>query len=151
MPTVPSNSIPFRHTNGCSCKSVKVFETENVSTWGGHEPPTSGVMPNTLTIWATMARHLLSHDCEYWWVNICNVHCVLATAFISTHERMFLWKCQSVWDRMSYANILTAIDNKLNDAQPLVNMFTTKTIGKVIKKIVAWTIHTIHMFTATEL
>ena len=27
-----TNSIHFRHTNGCSCGSVKVFETENVST-----------------------------------------------------------------------------------------------------------------------
>ena len=28
---------------------VKVFETENVSTWGGLEPPTFGFMPNALT------------------------------------------------------------------------------------------------------
>ena len=55
------NSIHFRHTNGCSCKSVKVFETANVSTWGGLEPPTFGFMPNTLTYWAIRARHLLSH------------------------------------------------------------------------------------------
>ena len=30
----------------------KVFETENVSTWGGLEPPIFGFMPNALTIWA---------------------------------------------------------------------------------------------------
>ena len=46
-------------TNRCSCESVKVFETENVSTWGGHEPPTFGFMLNALTIWAIRARHLL--------------------------------------------------------------------------------------------
>ena len=27
------NSILLRHTNGCSCESVKLFETENISTW----------------------------------------------------------------------------------------------------------------------
>ena len=83
------------------------FETENVSTWGGLEPPTFGFMPNALTIWAIRARHLLSHVVEYWlWryryflrkANIWYVNCARATAFISTHERMFLWKCQSFWD-----------------------------------------------------
>ena len=37
------------------------FETENVSTWGGLEPPTIGFIPNALTYWAIRARHLLSH------------------------------------------------------------------------------------------
>ena len=31
--------IHFRITNGCSCESVKVLETENISTWGALEPP----------------------------------------------------------------------------------------------------------------
>ena len=52
------NGIHFRHTNGCSCESVKVFETENVSTWGGLKPPTFGFMPNALTILALKARYL---------------------------------------------------------------------------------------------
>ena len=30
--TVRGNSIHFRHTIGCSCESVKDFETENIST-----------------------------------------------------------------------------------------------------------------------
>ena len=55
-----------RHTYGCSCESVKVFETENVSTWEGLEPPTFGLMPNALTTWAIRARHLLSHVFEQW-------------------------------------------------------------------------------------
>ena len=68
------------------------FETENVSTLGGLEPPTFGFMPNALTIRAVRARHLLSHLFEYWlWkyryllskVNIWNVDCARATAFIS--------------------------------------------------------------------
>ena len=46
--------------------SVKVFETENVSTCEGLEPPTVVFMPNALTIWAILARHLLSHVVEYW-------------------------------------------------------------------------------------
>ena len=54
------------YTNGCSCESVKVFETENVSTWGGLEPPTFGFMPNALTYWVIRARHLLSHVFEHW-------------------------------------------------------------------------------------
>ena len=75
----------------CSWESVKVFETENISTWGGLEPPTFGFMPNALTYWAIRVRHLLSHVVEYWlwryryfWskVNIWNVNCVWATAFI---------------------------------------------------------------------
>ena len=37
-------SIYLRHTNGCSFELVKVFETENVSTWVGLEPPTFGFM-----------------------------------------------------------------------------------------------------------
>ena len=32
MLTVGGHSIHFRRINGCSCESVKVFETENVST-----------------------------------------------------------------------------------------------------------------------
>ena len=69
----------------------QVFETENVSTWWGLEPPTFGFMPNALTYWAIRARHLLSHVVEYWlwryryfWskVNIWNVNCARATAFI---------------------------------------------------------------------
>ena len=43
-------SVHFWLTNGCSCESVKVFETENVSTQGELEPPTFAVMLNTLTI-----------------------------------------------------------------------------------------------------
>ena len=65
------------------------FETENVSTWWGLEPPTFGFMPNALTYWASRARHLLSHVFEHWlWryryflVNIWNVICAQATAFI---------------------------------------------------------------------
>ena len=85
------NSIHFRHTNGCSWESVKVFETENVSTWGGLEPPAFGLMPNALTYWAMRARHLLPHVVEYWlwWdiyfsgkINTWNVNCVRATTFI---------------------------------------------------------------------
>ena len=85
------NSIHFRYTNGCSCESVKVFETENVSTWKWLEPPTFGFMPNALTIWAIRARHLLSHvlntgsgGIDIFWrkVNIWNVNYARATAFI---------------------------------------------------------------------
>ena len=87
---------------------VSIFLDRNVSIWGGLESPTFGFMPNALTIWAIRARHLLSHVVEYWlwwyrffWskVNIWYVNCARATAFISTHERLFMWKCQSFWDR----------------------------------------------------
>ena len=47
-------------------RKIKIFKTENLSTWEGLEPPTSGFMPNALTIWAIRARHLLSHVVEYW-------------------------------------------------------------------------------------
>ena len=60
-----SNHVRF--TNGCFLKkSVEVFETENVSTWGRFEPSTFAFMPNAITIWALRARHVLSHVIEYW-------------------------------------------------------------------------------------
>ena len=37
-------------TRGGPCASVEVFETENVSTQRGFEPPTSGFMPNPLPV-----------------------------------------------------------------------------------------------------
>ena len=58
----------------------------------GLEPPTFRLMPNSLTIWAFKARHLLSYVFEYWFwryryiflskVNIWNVNCVRATVFM---------------------------------------------------------------------
>ena len=101
-------SIHFQHTNGCSCESVKVFETENVSTWGGLEPPTFGFMPNALTYWVIRARHLLSHVLNTGSRGIDTFEVKLTFDMFtvrghqhsfSTHERVFLWKCQSFWDR----------------------------------------------------
>ena len=89
MSTVRGQQHSFS-IHGCSWGSVNVFETENVSTWGGLEPPTLGIMPNALTYWVIRARHLLSHV-EYWlwwyryfWskVKIWNVNCARAIAFI---------------------------------------------------------------------
>ena len=109
MLTCAGNSIHFRHTFGCSCENVKVFETENVSTWGGFEPQTFVFMPYALTIWAIRAMHLLSHVFEYWlwWygyfylsrVNNWNVNLRGQQHSFSTHVWVFLWKCQSFWDR----------------------------------------------------
>ena len=103
------NSIHFRHTNGCPCGSVKVFETENVSTWGGLEPPAFGLMPNALTYWAIRARHFLSHVFEYWlwwWRYFWRVKLTFEMLTVrgqqhsfATHELVFLWKCQKFWDR----------------------------------------------------
>ena len=69
---------------------VNGFETENVSIWGGLQPPTFKFMPNTIAIWAIRARHLLSHVFEYWlwwhryfWRKFnWNFNCVRATSFI---------------------------------------------------------------------
>ena len=103
------NSIHFRHTNGCSWESVKVFETENVSTWEGLEPPTFGFMPNALTYWAIRAKHLMSHATEYWlWRYRYYFKVKLTFEMLivreqqhsfSTHEWVFLGKCQRFWDR----------------------------------------------------
>ena len=91
-----------------SCDSVKVFETENVSTWEGLEPPTFGFMPNALTIWALRARHLLSHvlNTGSGGIDIFDVKLTFEMLTVrgqqhsfSTHERMFLWQCQRFWDR----------------------------------------------------
>ena len=97
-----------RDTNVSSWESVKVFETESVSTWGGLEPPTFGFMPNALTYWAIRTRHLLSHVVEYWlwWyryfsckVNIWNVNWARATAFIFDTRTGVLGKMSMFWDR----------------------------------------------------
>ena len=86
----------------------QVFETENVSTWVGLIPPIFRFMPNALTVWAVRARHLLSHVCEYWlwwykyfWskVNIWNVNCAWATAFVFDTRTDVLLKVSSFWDR----------------------------------------------------
>ena len=101
-------SIHVRHTYGCSFESVKVFETENVSTGGELESPTFGLMPNALTYWATRARHLLSHVFEYciWPYRYFEVKLTFEMLTVrgqqhswSTHARAFFWKCQSFWDR----------------------------------------------------
>ena len=81
----------FDSQNGCSCECVEVFQTENVSTWLGHEPLIFGFLPNGLTIRVIRATHLLPHVFEYWlwWFkyfcsqfNIRNVNYAKATAFI---------------------------------------------------------------------
>ena len=91
MSTVLRQQYLFQLTNRYSFESVKDLETENVSTWGGLEPPTFGFMPNALTTWAIRATRLLSHVFEYWLcqyryflskVNIWKVNCAKATAFI---------------------------------------------------------------------
>ena len=91
MLTVHAQQHSFSTRKQMLVKVSKFFETENVSTWGGLEPPTFGFMPNALTIWAIRARHLLCHVVEYWlWryryflskVNIWYVNCARATAFI---------------------------------------------------------------------
>ena len=66
MLIVRGDSIHFRLTKEYSCTSVKDLKTENISTWGGLEPPTFRFMPNALTTWAIRSRHLLSHAFEYW-------------------------------------------------------------------------------------
>ena len=101
MLTCAGNSIHLRHTFGCSCENVKVFETENVSTCGGLEPPTFVFMPYALTISAIRAMHLLSRG-----VDIFKVKYTIEILTVrgqqqsfSTNVRMFLWMCQSFWDR----------------------------------------------------
>ena len=93
------NSIHYRHTNGCSFESVKIFQTENVSTWGGLEPPIFGLMPNALTIWAIRARDMLSHVFEHWlwryryfcsYVNSWNV-LSSRICYIHTYCSIYIW------------------------------------------------------------
>ena len=86
----------------------QIFETENVSTWGGLELPTFGFMPNALTYSAIRARHLLSHvlNTGSGGIDIFEVKLTFEMLTVrgqqhsfSTHERMFLWNWQSFWDR----------------------------------------------------
>ena len=91
----------FDTRTGVLGKVSRFFETENVSTWKGLEHPIFGFMPNALTYWTIRARHVLSHVVEYWlwwyryfWskVNIWNVNCVRATAFIFNTRTVVLGK-----------------------------------------------------------
>ena len=85
------------------------WNREDISTWGGLEHPTFAFMPYALTIWAIRAMHLLSHVFEYWlwWyryfclsrVNNWIVNLRGQHHSFSTHVWVFLWKCQSFWDR----------------------------------------------------
>ena len=102
------NSIYFWHMNGCSCESVKVFETENVSSWGGVKPLTFGFMPNALTIWAIRARHLLFHVFEYWYwwyryfwskVDIWNVNYSCQSVKGFQTENVWTWWCKFSWKK----------------------------------------------------
>ena len=52
------------------CRS---FWEGNVSIWGGLEPPTSGCMPNALTIWA-IRRLMLSAGVGLYLVSLCPFH-----------------------------------------------------------------------------
>ena len=49
MLTVLGQQHSFSTHERMSFESANVFETENVSTWEGLEPPTFGFMPNALT------------------------------------------------------------------------------------------------------
>ena len=54
-----NNSIHFRHTNGCSRESVKVFETENISTGGGVETPTYQGQTFTVPIYISPYKYII--------------------------------------------------------------------------------------------
>ena len=66
-------------------------------------------MPNALTYWAIRARHLPPHVIEHWLWRYRYFFKVKLTFEMlavhgqqhsfSTHERVFLWKSQSFWDR----------------------------------------------------
>ena len=76
---------------GVLVKMSKFLKHRMSRSEGDSNPQPFGFMPNALIYWAIRARHLLSHVFEYWlWrcayfrskVNISNVNCVRATAFI---------------------------------------------------------------------
>ena len=86
-----AKAFVFDTGTGVLVKVSNLFETGNVSSWGGLETPIFGFMPNALTCSVSRARHLLTHVFEYWlwryryfWskVYIWNVNCARATAFI---------------------------------------------------------------------
>ena len=108
-----ATALIFDTETGVLVKVSKVFETKNVSTWEGLEPPTSGFMPNALTYWAIRARHVLSHVFEHclWWyryflstVYIWNFNCARATAFIFDTQTGVLVKVSKVFET---ANVST--------------------------------------------
>ena len=102
--TVRGQQHSFLPTNGCSCESVKVFDTENVSTWGALEPPTFGFMPNALAIGLSgpeiccpMFLNTGSDGTDILEVMVTFEKLTVRWQQHSfpTHERMFLWNCQS--------------------------------------------------------
>ena len=89
-----------QHSFGLTC--VNVIETENVSTWGGLEPPTFVFMPNALTIGAIRARHLVSHVFErYEWkgaFNQASANIIVVMRFVqhNNHAGRFRLKLQYI-------------------------------------------------------
>ena len=88
---------------------VSKFLRQNMSRPEGDlNPPTFGFMPNALTIWAIRARHWLSHffNTGSDGKDIFEVKLKFGMLTVrgqqhsySTHKLVFLWKCQSFWDR----------------------------------------------------
>ena len=66
MITVRGKKHSFTTHERMFLRKCQIFETDNISTWGGLEPPTFGFMLTDLTIRAIRARHLLSHYFEHW-------------------------------------------------------------------------------------
>ena len=44
--------------NGCSCRNVEVLKTENVSNWGGLEPPTFEFMPYVTVVFVRVPMNM---------------------------------------------------------------------------------------------
>ena len=83
------NSIHFWHTNGCSCESVKVFETENVSTWEGLEPPTFRFMSNALVYHAIQVMIFGQKDILIDWLIDLSIACLIELNMIFDTESMY--------------------------------------------------------------
>ena len=60
------NSIYFRHTNRCSCESIKVFEKENISTWGGLKTPKLRIHAECFNHLNSQGQTFVSHVFGYW-------------------------------------------------------------------------------------
>ena len=101
------NSIHFRHTNGCSCESVKVFETEKSRPEENSNPQHSDscqmFLPFELSgpdVCCTMILSTGSGGIDIWSKVKFEILAVQGQPHsFSTHERVFLWKCQNFRDR----------------------------------------------------
>ena len=122
------------------------FETENVSTWGGLNPATFEFMPNALTIWAIRARHLLSHDSEYWLKFYLCIIVILRILYSNTFfKRKYVreagCECYDIFEKYIPFLLLTHVGNAVKCCRGKTKKFNIHTSMLLWSRCSSWCFH----------